>query len=386
MRHPTLSILLPLGAFAAALSAQATWIVGPSGFPDLTSAYAAAQPGDLILVQQNSSFAQLSGKGVRIVSSGARRTLQVTSSAAAAATIDSIPSGQALALIGFDLVPVGAAPSQPVGLAVQGCTGTVVWENCAFLANSSAQRFAVPLFVQGCAYCRFDSCVLEGQNASLSGCVPGTDGLVVDTSVVELWSTTVVGGDDALGAPCAGYLPGGSGLRATASTVTSLPYTPHAGSSMGVAADWWLVGSTVCTVGACTVFGAGALQSFGGPSPVNLGGASIVHSGTSLPVVTAQATATGFAAQVTPLGANGVGLFVLGSGGAVAAAPLPLQGIPMIDLASPWDVALTTTGTWTVNLAPALLQLLAGTTWQVTAAEWTTFGVLRFGNGATLRF
>lgn len=380
---PVVRLLLPC-MLAGGLVCQSTLVVGPSGFADLDQAYAAAQPGDNIVVQTIATFTQLSGKGVRIFASGGNRLEAL--SGAVPASIDSIPSGQTLEFIGFDIVPVGSSTVQPIGLRIHGCAGSVVMTQCRFQPTEAFGRFDEPLRIDNCAYVRFDVCLVYGQNASPNGCLPGADGLVVDNSVVDLFATFVNGGQEFSAATCPGLLRGGVGVRASSSTVFSLAAAPSSGAPAGAAPDWQLTNSSVVTAGGCVISGTGVVQSFGGAAPVSLGGASVVHSSLLLPNVGAIMQPTGFAASFGPLGPAGLGLFVLGTPGAAPNLPLPIEGIPLIDVTAPVVLVPTTTGIWNVTIAPAVMALLRGTTWQVTAAEVTAAGSLRFGDGALLRF
>src|SRR5215510_2587251 len=84
-------------AFGASLAtAQPIWRVDGVNFSDVASAYAVAQPGDVILVTLNDAqIGQLTGKGVRIVAGTSGLRLNGTNS-----HIGGIPSGEQLVLSG----------------------------------------------------------------------------------------------------------------------------------------------------------------------------------------------------------------------------------------------------------------------------------------------
>jgi hypothetical protein len=132
-------LLLLLAAALAPAARAAEWIVGPGGFADLPSAYAAASPGDVIRIRASSipSFA-LAGKGVVIRGDGIVPTVQPQDS-----RISGIPSGQVLVLEDVHI---------DGGLALVDCIGSVVLHRViCWSPTAYTRRAVIGLNVERCS-------------------------------------------------------------------------------------------------------------------------------------------------------------------------------------------------------------------------------------------
>jgi hypothetical protein len=128
------SIHGPIAAvwLACALSAQSTLNVGPGGYAEITDAIAAAQPGDLIVVQQGAYLPFDLSIGVRILApDGATVTTPPGGGGLPWVHHIQPPAGQSAQLVGLSFRTNSAYPpaEPPVALSV---TGNVVFADCTF--------------------------------------------------------------------------------------------------------------------------------------------------------------------------------------------------------------------------------------------------------------
>lgn len=148
-------LLLLLAAALAPAARAADWIVGPGGFADLQSAYAAASPGDAIRIRASSipSFA-LAGKGVVIRGDGIVPTVQPLDS-----RISGIPSGQVLVLEDVHI---------DGGLELQDCIGAVVLHRViCWSPTAYTRRAVIGLNVERCSLVQaYDSTFIASSQLS----------------------------------------------------------------------------------------------------------------------------------------------------------------------------------------------------------------------------
>lgn len=126
---------------STALTAQATLTVGPGGFAQIVDAIAAAQAGDLIVVQAGTYLPFDVPLGVRIV---APDGAIVTTSPGGPASIYNVapPAGQQATIVGltFRTNPIYPPPEPTVSLHV---TGNVVFADCLFYNWADLGYYAV---------------------------------------------------------------------------------------------------------------------------------------------------------------------------------------------------------------------------------------------------
>ncbi|MBL9079516.1 MAG: hypothetical protein JNL08_18580 [Planctomycetes bacterium] len=118
--------------FTTTLTAQATLTVGPGGYPQIADAVAAAQPGDLIVVQAGTYLPFDLSIGLRIVApDGATVTTPVGGGGMPIYYDIQPPVGQQATLVGltFRNNPAYPPPEPPVSLRVD---GNVVFADCLF--------------------------------------------------------------------------------------------------------------------------------------------------------------------------------------------------------------------------------------------------------------
>jgi hypothetical protein len=158
-----------------------TYIVGPgagSDFPDIPSAIAAAQPGDVLVVRPGSYSGGFTlDKGLTILG-----TSTVTLSGAA--EISSLPAEQRAVVVNLS----------PAGIVVDQCDGPVILQQ---LTSSQAMTVSASADVR----CLSIDVTPPG--------LPTISGLVVNDSRVEIVNSTLRGSSDA---PGSGSAAGGTGL------------------------------------------------------------------------------------------------------------------------------------------------------------------------------
>lgn len=129
--------------FATALAAQSTLTVGPGGHPQIGDAVAAAQPGDLILVQSGSYLPFHVPIGVRILApNGATVTTPPGGPGIPFVHDVNPPAGQQATIVGLTFATNPAYPPAEPPVAVR-ATGNVVFADCVFRNWSDYSSHAV---------------------------------------------------------------------------------------------------------------------------------------------------------------------------------------------------------------------------------------------------
>jgi hypothetical protein len=117
---------------AGALSAQSTLTVGPGGYAEIGDAVAAAQPGDLILVQSGTYLPFNVPIGVRILApNGASVTTPPGGPGIPWIHDVNPPTGQQATIVGLTFVTNSAYPPAEPPVTVR-ATGNVVFADCVF--------------------------------------------------------------------------------------------------------------------------------------------------------------------------------------------------------------------------------------------------------------
>ncbi|MFK7742658.1 MAG: hypothetical protein AB8H80_20265, partial [Planctomycetota bacterium] len=297
---PRLGVAFCAAVFALlrCASAQAL-IVGPGGFADLDSAYAAAQSGDLILVRQDTWFSRLDGKGVRILSDGATYRLDALYGTAPAGIVN-LPAGESIELRDFNIVPVGnLVGGTGAAFRIENCAGSVVLMSCVIDGVLTSQVDAAPTFlVESCSRVSIYGGFFNGRNAKQSGvCTPrGTDGVRIENSTVGLYGAFFSGGAYASpysnGCPNA---PDGQGVSAQDSVVYCVDSGVSGGSSQGSGLDIMSLDSVFYgPTGGYVLEGGGIYYANGSPSPNVFGvNANVVLGSYRKPWMTATRSAVG---------------------------------------------------------------------------------------------
>lgn len=134
LRHLLAQSLTPL--LASALAAQATLTVGPGGYAEIADAVAAAQPGDLIVVQSGIYLPFDVPIGVRIVAPGGA-TITTPPGGPGLPFVHDVqpPAGQQATIVGltFQTNPVYPPAEPPVTVRAR---GNVVFADCHFRNTS----------------------------------------------------------------------------------------------------------------------------------------------------------------------------------------------------------------------------------------------------------
>jgi hypothetical protein len=377
-------------AFATSLPAQAL-VVGPGGFPDLDSAYAAAAAGDLILVRQDTSFTRLSSKGVRIVSDGSRYRLDALGGVLTAG-VALIPAGQRFELRGFDIAPVGNAAGGAPALVFDQCPGVVQLIDCTVDGNLTLQTDTSPTMrIADCdAVFVYDS-TLRGRDAFSGGVCTGagTDGLEIAHSTVVLQNTFAYGGDlgdsSINGCPSA---PAGAGLDATDSTVYFVHSQVSGGSTLSVPIDLHAANSTIYgTTPLYLAATGGVYVNYDSASPVQLVPANVVNATNKPSRVMAQVAATGASVSAQAHPSANVVLTAFGVGTPGFFGPLSPFAEPMLlDPSAPIAVFAAAGSSLSWSLSPTAMAALRGATFGVTCVDLLSNGELVLGSGAVLAF
>ncbi len=240
------SALAPLAVLLAApLASAAILTVGPSGqFAEIADALAAAQPGDVLIVQPGTYHEFTVDKPVRILGDGSGGVI-VTSFGQNGIVVTGIPAGEEAVLSGLDLQanPILAPVQASVHLVDN--AGTVVLCDLRVASQFSGMGVAA----DGCArVLLLDAEILDAgthgsvapnaavsatgselwiANSTITGefgasgfAEPGDHGVSVDNASLHVWRSTIRGGKGVSGKGFSVNPAGGDGIRASASSVT----------------------------------------------------------------------------------------------------------------------------------------------------------------------
>lgn len=208
-----------LAVAACPLSAQATLTVGAGGFPTISAAIVAAQPGDTILVSDGiypESFTV--DKGVRLLGRNAR--IQQPATSFPRILVQNIPAGQTFAMTGFGIDDSAVTVSE-LPIEVRNCAGTVT---IADLTNSGTlQRWRLSAFDSGAVHaarCALSSLVAADSFVVAEDCqmrprLPS--GVQTDASTVALVGCDVWAGSTLFTGP--GAQVNGGTLSVTRSSI-----------------------------------------------------------------------------------------------------------------------------------------------------------------------
>lgn len=235
---------------AGSLAAQATLNVGPSGFPQIADAVAAAQPGDLIVVDSGVYNPFALPIGVRIVApNGATITTPPGGGGLPWSHTMNPPVGQRATIVGLTWATNTVYPpaEPPVTVVV---TGNVAFTNCTFRNFSDYGSNAV--VCNGNADVQFDRCRFE----SPWDCVSVGAGRVAATDCQFLCYSVLWGAG-----PASGLVANGGDITLSSCLVQAAP------SQAGTPAVR-LSGSARLTIADSTLT-AGTSQSMAGPGVLN---------------------------------------------------------------------------------------------------------------------
>lgn len=383
--------VLALFSLLSLAPAQTQWSVGPGGFANLDLAYAAAQPGDIILVQQSTTFSALIGKGVRILAAGGD---QLTFSfAAGPAQIANIPAGQTLVLDGFTLLATSTQTTNSTDmLTISNCAGTVIWSDCTYSAAQCPQvAFGRSLAISNCANVQLFGCTLRGRNAWHSGICTyqGTDGATVTGSTLTLNHCFLVGGNYADPLVCALGPIGGRALNAQNATIYAVGSAFLGGSQATLTQDLQLDYCTIWNMGSPFLFGSvTTYHNFSVPGPTLVGSSSInvITYSESLHSTSATVTSTGLTVTMTPAPTTGPAIFAFGQPRQSALPTVPTIGRLLLDTATPIDLLVAPGSPLVISLSAATLALLQHQTIAVTSARFGSSGELVLGTSDFVRF
>ncbi|MCB9876902.1 MAG: hypothetical protein H6835_04785 [Planctomycetes bacterium] len=238
MTTPTPAIRRMPAALALVLAtalpavAQAPHLVGPGGFAQIGDAVAAAQPGDLIVVQQGTYLPFDVPIGVRIVAP-AGATVSPPIGAQFPVAI-AVPPGQRASFVGLSWRTVTSYPPAIWPLAMQ-VQGHAVFQNCRFECPN-ADYDGTPTTCNGdvqfdrCIWTALDDCLeVAGGHVQLNDCNLAASwtsynhgpahAVVATGGVLEIFSSGLQGaaGDDLVSCPgsSAIVLSGNARLRIT---------------------------------------------------------------------------------------------------------------------------------------------------------------------------
>jgi hypothetical protein len=262
-----------LTLFALCGTADANeWIVGPGGFPDLQSAYAAASSGDTLRIRvARTSLFQLAGKGMIIVGDlpAGRPVLVATGLVGSDARIYGIPFGESLLMSGvdvdFDCIAAGPSSVRCLrGLSIDACMGEMIFHDVRFRGRLSSapsvratRLYDESVVVEDCPNVHFFDCALSGQvgfvylDAACTTwfCGRADAGLSVRRSAVSLQRCRLYGGiesDPWMGCSNGWQQGAGSGLEAEGSMVSAHNTSLEGGGNQGLG-GWSYAGGDLLT-------------------------------------------------------------------------------------------------------------------------------------------
>lgn len=283
--------------------AQAIWRVDGIRFLDIDSAYAAAAPGDVILVTiSRAQMGQLSGKGVRIIAGSANLYLF-----AIGAAVTQIPLGEQFLLSGFHIETSASWPS----LEFRDCQGSLIVEHCTGVGSGffAGRPTMKPLEFHQCRDVQLYNCSWIGLNGGsqgpticTSGYGRGGTGVVAIDSRITMTACTFTGGHSAVcSLYCLGCGPsstaGGHGIQAMNSNIvvfesvlrgsvgsTNQPTSAPPGYAIHLANSHLWISDPPATGFLDTIFGdaRSSIRSFG-VAPSLAGSAAAIHENVSLP-------------------------------------------------------------------------------------------------------
>lgn len=134
MRRVVLSVLFCLVGSA---SAQSVLLVGPGGYPEISAALAAAQPGDLLQVAPGTYAPFTANVGVRIVAAAGATVVGNGPLFSWFVTTLAAPSGQTLHCRGLTFESLASS----VPHDVRAVAGQIVFEDCSFRGGHPAKVF-----------------------------------------------------------------------------------------------------------------------------------------------------------------------------------------------------------------------------------------------------
>jgi hypothetical protein len=237
---------VPLALFAIApLAAGAILTVGPAGqFAEIQDALAAAQPGDVVLVQPGTYHEIVIAQPVRVLGDGSGDVI-IASSGLNGVVVSGIAAGEEVVLSGIEVRANPAFASVPASVVLSNNAGTVVlhdlrvsyqFSQMAVSAEASARVLllnaeileagthgtAAPnaaVSVSG-SELWIASSTITGEVGASGFAEEGDHGVSVVNGSLHVWRSTIRGGDGVGGKGLFVTPDGGDGIRATSSTVT----------------------------------------------------------------------------------------------------------------------------------------------------------------------
>ncbi len=239
---------MALASFALLL--QTTWVVDSNGgpgvnFTDIPPAIAAAANGDILLVQTGTySHFTLTGKGLRILGSGATGATPVfvmnPGTNGALTTVDAVPPGSVAHLSGLRFLgPLGGPPGGASRLEVLGAsTRATLADLLVFAPDAATAAPGGAGVLVDAAQVRIVRCNLQGGtggDGSPLGGTPGGPGLLVRNAAEVHAASSSLAGGAGVGGVCFGGPggTGGAGARIESGSLAFLGDTLASGSSPG---------------------------------------------------------------------------------------------------------------------------------------------------------
>ena len=360
MRHHRASSLGVRCCFTATLAgsglAQVVHTVGPGGFPQIQNAIAAANPGDIVVVQAGSYLAFTLNKDLTVTAAPAATVDIVASNPLqSSVTLLQPPTMAKVAGLRFLTLPLfGASQVRVLG-------GTVHCADCVFEGAPTTMNAPPALVVQN-AEVALQRCIVLGGGAQTTiagGSGAGCDGMTVDTATVAAVDSVFLGGNihwDFLG-------HGGHAIVAQAADLHLAnciaigggndPLIPYHAPGNGLR----IASTSRVWVADCLIRGGNGRTVAGGAALHNLGATAVVEARSQF-----------LGGPGSPVGPSVIGPLVTG----------PLLGLlgatPAIPLGAGWTVGyLAAPGTPVLviasdRLATSLTPLLAEPAWMPATA------------------